>query len=320
MSMTNCRNVRGSFERGGLADVGKRRLPVLTTMRLHDPVGDTLGAHADLIGSRRLQRDAPRSSVSRRKVRAVSTRPTINGWVDAAKRFAVHPLEDAREYIDAPDHPAPSSWRAEEFASSCCCLLTDGPVEAFRGGYGTEVRWSAWYESVIRAQRVSEVAGPSSTPWSAPAFSSIVLRRGKWGEITTCCGRHLRIFRLRGQIRLPLIGHAAIGRIPVHVDPLLCEGRAWRVARTRRQQVSFSTIRSTARCRTSRSPRRAERHRSTTSSCRGYGVFVVEAKNMNGWIFGKRARRPVDHRAYFGNKTRFQNPLRQNYRHIAALR
>jgi hypothetical protein len=49
-----------------------------------------------------------------------------------------------------------------------------------------------------------------------------------------------------------------------------------------------------------------------------YGVFVVEAKNMNGWIFGsERDARWTQN--LFGNKTRFQNPLRQNYRHIAAL-
>jgi hypothetical protein len=49
-----------------------------------------------------------------------------------------------------------------------------------------------------------------------------------------------------------------------------------------------------------------------------YGVFVVEAKNMNGWIFGGE-RDAQWTQNLFGNRTRFQNPLRQNYRHIAAL-
>ena len=49
-----------------------------------------------------------------------------------------------------------------------------------------------------------------------------------------------------------------------------------------------------------------------------YGVFVVEAKNYNGWIFGSE-RDAQWTQSLFGKKSRFQNPLRQNYRHVAAL-
>ena len=49
-----------------------------------------------------------------------------------------------------------------------------------------------------------------------------------------------------------------------------------------------------------------------------YGVFVVEAKNYDGWIFGSE-RDAQWTQSLFGKKSRFQNPLRQNYRHIAAL-
>jgi hypothetical protein len=49
-----------------------------------------------------------------------------------------------------------------------------------------------------------------------------------------------------------------------------------------------------------------------------YGVFVVEAKNYNGWIFGGE-RDAQWTQSLFGKRSRFQNPLRQNYRHIAAL-
>jgi len=48
------------------------------------------------------------------------------------------------------------------------------------------------------------------------------------------------------------------------------------------------------------------------------GVFVVETKNMSGWIFGgaNQARwTQVLHR----HKTQFQNPIRQNYRHIKVV-
>lgn len=49
-----------------------------------------------------------------------------------------------------------------------------------------------------------------------------------------------------------------------------------------------------------------------------YGIFVVEAKNMNGWIFGsEKSAEWVQ--SFSGGKFRFQNPLRQNYRHTKCL-
>lgn len=49
-----------------------------------------------------------------------------------------------------------------------------------------------------------------------------------------------------------------------------------------------------------------------------YGIFVIETKNMKGWIFGDE-RSPQWTQTIFGKKSRFQNPLRQNYRHVVAL-
>ena len=49
-----------------------------------------------------------------------------------------------------------------------------------------------------------------------------------------------------------------------------------------------------------------------------YGVFVVETKNMDGWIFGDE-KNPQWTQSIFGKKYRFQNPLHQNYRHTKAL-
>jgi restriction system protein len=49
-----------------------------------------------------------------------------------------------------------------------------------------------------------------------------------------------------------------------------------------------------------------------------YGVFVVETKNYKGWIFGSE-RDAQWTQSLFGKKLRFQNPLRQNYRHVRAL-
>lgn len=49
-----------------------------------------------------------------------------------------------------------------------------------------------------------------------------------------------------------------------------------------------------------------------------FGIFVLETKAMTGWIFGgenqARWTQKIFHSSY-----RFQNPLRQNYKHIKAL-
>ncbi len=49
-----------------------------------------------------------------------------------------------------------------------------------------------------------------------------------------------------------------------------------------------------------------------------YGIFVIEVKNYSGWIFGKE-KDPQWTQVIYRTKNRFQNPLRQNYRHIEAL-
>ncbi|QIR16081.1 nuclease-related domain-containing protein [Shewanella aestuarii] len=49
-----------------------------------------------------------------------------------------------------------------------------------------------------------------------------------------------------------------------------------------------------------------------------YGLFIVETKNIKGWIFGDESAHQWTQLIY-GNKYRFQNPLRQTYRQKKAL-
>lgn len=49
-----------------------------------------------------------------------------------------------------------------------------------------------------------------------------------------------------------------------------------------------------------------------------FGVFVVETKNYRGWIFGKPHDKMWTQQIY-RHKSRFQNPLRQNYKHVRTL-
>ncbi|NTV49802.1 MAG: nuclease [Geobacteraceae bacterium] len=49
-----------------------------------------------------------------------------------------------------------------------------------------------------------------------------------------------------------------------------------------------------------------------------YGIFVVETKNIKGWIFGD-ANQSTWTQQIFKHKSKFQNPLRQNYKHVKTL-
>ena len=49
-----------------------------------------------------------------------------------------------------------------------------------------------------------------------------------------------------------------------------------------------------------------------------FGIFVIETKNMKGWIFGSKEQKKWTQNNY-GKKHSFQNPLHQNYKHTKAL-
>ena len=49
-----------------------------------------------------------------------------------------------------------------------------------------------------------------------------------------------------------------------------------------------------------------------------FGVFVVETKNLRGWIFGKEGDAYWTQKI-FRHSEKFQNPLRQNYKHTRIL-
>jgi hypothetical protein len=49
------------------------------------------------------------------------------------------------------------------------------------------------------------------------------------------------------------------------------------------------------------------------------GIFVIEAKEYNAWIFGAESDERWTARYIDGSTHQFQNPLRQNFRHVMAL-
>lgn len=49
-----------------------------------------------------------------------------------------------------------------------------------------------------------------------------------------------------------------------------------------------------------------------------YGIFVIETKNMSGWIFGSEHQSQWTQR-FPRRSFKFQNPLRQNYKHLKAV-
>ncbi|EHK9001037.1 NERD domain-containing protein, partial [Vibrio vulnificus] len=49
-----------------------------------------------------------------------------------------------------------------------------------------------------------------------------------------------------------------------------------------------------------------------------FGIFVVETKNMKGWIFGSKSQKQWTQKVY-RHSSKFQNPLQQNYKHVKTL-
>jgi hypothetical protein len=49
-----------------------------------------------------------------------------------------------------------------------------------------------------------------------------------------------------------------------------------------------------------------------------FGIFVVETKNMKGWIFGGENQKQWTQKI-FKKSFKFQNPLHQNYKHVKTL-
>ncbi|HIF9327955.1 TPA: NERD domain-containing protein [Photobacterium damselae] len=49
-----------------------------------------------------------------------------------------------------------------------------------------------------------------------------------------------------------------------------------------------------------------------------YGIFVIETKHMKGWIFGSEFQKTWTQKIY-RHTSKFQNPLRQNYKHIKTI-
>jgi hypothetical protein len=50
-----------------------------------------------------------------------------------------------------------------------------------------------------------------------------------------------------------------------------------------------------------------------------FGVFVIETKDYGGWIFADAGDR-YWMQVIYGDRFRFQNPIRQNYKHVCAIR
>ena len=49
-----------------------------------------------------------------------------------------------------------------------------------------------------------------------------------------------------------------------------------------------------------------------------FGIFVIETKNMKGWIFGGEKQKTWTQKIY-KYSTKFQNPLHQNYKHTKTI-
>ncbi len=51
-----------------------------------------------------------------------------------------------------------------------------------------------------------------------------------------------------------------------------------------------------------------------------FGIFIIESKNYSGWIYGHANRKKWTATYENGKKYEFQNPIFQNYGHVATLK
>ena len=49
-----------------------------------------------------------------------------------------------------------------------------------------------------------------------------------------------------------------------------------------------------------------------------FGIFVIETKNMSGWIFGTDTQKHWT-QVLHNHRVKFQNPLRQNFHHLKVI-
>ncbi|MEO3684589.1 nuclease-related domain-containing protein [Shewanella vesiculosa] len=49
-----------------------------------------------------------------------------------------------------------------------------------------------------------------------------------------------------------------------------------------------------------------------------FGVFIIETKNLKGWVFGS-ANQKLWTQKIFKYSSTFQNPIHQNYKHLKTL-
>jgi len=50
-----------------------------------------------------------------------------------------------------------------------------------------------------------------------------------------------------------------------------------------------------------------------------FGVFVIESKEMSGWVFGTKSQRQWTQMFPNKKKIKFQNPIHQNFKHVKAV-
>jgi hypothetical protein len=110
---------------------------------------------------------------------------------------------------------------------------------------------------------------------------------------------------------LPLVVLAAILKSP-HVKGLLGEGFVRRRLRRRLDPTRYHSLHDV----TLATPDGTTQIDHVVVS--PFGIFVVETKNMQGWIFGDPQQARWTQTIY-RRRVRFQNPLRQNHKHVKAL-
>lgn len=139
---------------------------------------------------------------------------------------------------------------------------------------------------------------PPSSPQLPPLLPSSVripnvidktLRRGFWETVLMSSAEH------RGEVGEEVVLRILERRLPLGGD------RGYRIVRN----LMFETPTGTTQL--------------DLTVVSAFGIFIVEVKTFQGWIFGDPAQQRWTQCVRGGRKFQFQNPIRQNFKHLAVL-
>ncbi len=209
---------------------------------------------------------------------------------DGSKVFADHPCDEG---LKAPYECHPASNGVRTFGDKGCAAQSAPQPAAARVGTAPSASPEPAKQATLTASAPASPMPDLLKPmWSAVINALIQLITQLWWVIA--------IIIVLGLVRLPVV-KGYLGELLVRI--------VLRIGLPRSEYTVFNHLTLRASDGTTQIDHLVISR---------FGLFVIETKTMKGWIFG-RANEATWTQQTYRRKEQFQNPLRQNYRHMAVL-